>query len=65
LEIVLILTQDRCLVLRLTYQRIENHFGDTGWSSWVTRLKWKLISVWLEVVLFLTQDRCTFKPNVP
>jgi hypothetical protein len=29
------------------------------------RLKWKLVSVWLEVVLTLTQDRCTFKPNVP
>jgi hypothetical protein len=25
----------------------------------VTRLKWKLVSVYLEIVLILTQDRCT------
>jgi hypothetical protein len=25
----------------------------------VTRLKWKLILVYLEIVLILTQDRCT------
>ena len=25
----------------------------------MTRLKWKLVSVYLEIVLILTQDRCT------
>ena len=25
----------------------------------MTRLGWKLVSVWLEIVLILTQDRCT------
>ena len=25
----------------------------------MTRLKWKLVSVYLEIVLMLTQDRCT------
>ena len=25
----------------------------------MTRLKWKLISVYLEIVLIMTEDRCT------
>ena len=34
-------------------------FGHTRWYSYVTRLKWMLISVRLEIVLMLTQVRCT------
>jgi hypothetical protein len=45
--------------LRQTYHRLRNHFRSTQWYSYVTRLKWKLISVHLEIVLILTQDRCT------
>jgi hypothetical protein len=37
----------------------RNHFICTRWFSYVTRLKWKLVSVRLEIVLILTQDRCT------
>jgi hypothetical protein len=44
--------------LRQTYHRLGNCFGCTGWYSWVTRLKWKLVSVHLETVLVLVQDRC-------
>jgi hypothetical protein len=29
------------------------------------RLKWKLVSVYLEIVLNLTQDRLLFASNVP
>ena len=39
--------------------RLINHFGRTQWYSKVTRLMWKLVSVYLEIVLMLTQDRCT------
>ena len=46
--------------LRRTYHRLRNCFGRTRWYSWVTRLKWILVSVRLEIVLMLTQDRCTF-----
>ena len=59
LEIVLILAQDRCSVLRRTYHRLRNHFGHTKWYFKVTRLKWKLDSVYLETVLILTQNKCT------
>ena len=38
------------------YQRLRNHFGHTRWYSYVTRLKWKLVSVCLEIVLILTHD---------
>ena len=41
------------------YTGLENHFGRTQWNSYVTRLKWNLISVRLELVLVLVQDRCT------
>ena len=41
-----------------TYHRLRNHFGRTQWYFKVTRLKWKLDSVYLEIVLILTQDRC-------
>jgi hypothetical protein len=42
-----------------TYHRIRNYVGCTGWYSWVTTLKWKLVSVYLETVLVSVQDRCT------
>jgi hypothetical protein len=42
-----------------TYHRLRNCFGCTEWYSWVTRLKWMLVSVRLEIVLILFQDRCT------
>ena len=45
--------------LRQTYHRLRNHFGRTRWYSYVTRLKWMLLSVRLEIELLLTQDRCT------
>jgi hypothetical protein len=45
--------------LRQTYHRLRNYFGCTVWYSWVTRLKWKLVSVHLETVLVSVQDRCT------
>jgi hypothetical protein len=44
--------------LRQTYHRLRNCFGCTGFYSWVTRLKWKLVSVRLETMLVLVQDRC-------
>ena len=45
--------------MRQTYHRLRNHFGRTRWYSKVTRLKCKLVLVYLEIVLILTQDRCT------
>jgi hypothetical protein len=44
--------------LRQTYHRLRNCFGCTRFYSWVTRLKWKLVSVRLETMLVLVQDRC-------
>ena len=37
----------------------RNRFGRNRWYAYVTRLKWKLISVYLEIVLIMTEDRCT------
>jgi hypothetical protein len=31
----------------------------------MTRLKWKLVSVYLEIVLILMEDRCLVWPNMP
>jgi hypothetical protein len=45
--------------LRRPYHRLRNCFECTGWYSWVTRLKWKLVLVHLETVLASVQDRCT------
>jgi hypothetical protein len=39
--------------------RLRNYFGCTGWYSWVTRLKWKLVSVCLDIMVIFIQDRCT------
>ena len=44
--------------LRQMYHRLRNRFGRTRWYSYVTRLKWKLVSVRLDIVLIFTQDRC-------
>jgi hypothetical protein len=49
--------------LRQMYHRLRNCFACTGWYSWVTRLKWKLVSVHLKTVLVLVQDRCTVCAN--
>jgi hypothetical protein len=40
-----------------TYHKLRNHFGRTRWHSFVSRLKWKLISVHFEIMLNLTQYR--------
>jgi hypothetical protein len=45
--------------LHQTYHRLKNYFGCNGWYSWVTRLKWKLVSIRLETVLVLVQERGT------
>ena len=41
------------------YYRLRNHFGCSQWYFKVTRLKWKLDSVYLEIVLILMQHRGT------
>jgi hypothetical protein len=43
LEIVLILTQDRCMVCTEHTIGSKNHFGCTGWNSYVTWVMWNLI----------------------
>ena len=45
--------------LQQTYHRLRNHLGRSRWYSKLTRLRWKLDSVYFEIVLILTQDRCT------
>jgi hypothetical protein len=45
--------------LRRTYHRLRNHFGCNQWYSYVTCVKWKLISVYLEIVLISMQDSWT------
>jgi hypothetical protein len=45
--------------LRQTYHMVRNRFGLSQWYSYVTKLKWNIVSVRLEIVLNLTQDRCT------
>jgi hypothetical protein len=42
--------------LRQTYHRLGNQFGHTRWYSYVTWVKCKLISIYLEVVLISMQD---------
>jgi hypothetical protein len=41
------------------YHRLRNRFGCTRWYYKVTRLKWKLVLVYLVIVLILTQDSCS------
>ena len=45
--------------MRQTCHRLRNCFGHTQWYSYMTGLKWKLITVCLEIVLILMQDRST------
>jgi hypothetical protein len=45
--------------LRQMYHRLGNHFGCTRWYSYVTWVKWKVVSIHLETMLISTQDRCT------
>jgi hypothetical protein len=45
--------------LHQMYHRLKNHFECTLWYSYVTWVKWKIVSVHLETMLILTQDRYT------
>jgi hypothetical protein len=44
--------------LRRMYHRLRNHFERTRWYSYVTWVKWKVVSIHLETMLISTQDRC-------
>jgi hypothetical protein len=59
LGIVFILAQDRCMVCAKRTIGWEIIFGQTRWYSYVTWVKWKLVSVQLEIALILTQDGYT------
>jgi hypothetical protein len=50
--------QDRCTVCAKRTIGLEIVL-DAPNGTLVTRLKWMLISVYLEIVLILTQDSCT------
>ena len=54
LEVVRILTQDRCMVCAECTIGLEIILDAPRWYSKVTRIKWKLILVRLEIVLILT-----------
>jgi hypothetical protein len=41
-----------------TSNRLRNHFTHSLWNSYVTWVKWKLVSVHLETMLISAQDRC-------
>jgi hypothetical protein len=43
--------------LHQMYHRIKNHFGRSLWYSYMTWVKWKLVSVHLETML-MSLDRC-------
>ena len=58
LEIVLVLTQDRCTVCAERTIGLENRFGRTRWNSEVTRVMSNHVLVRLEMVLESVQDRC-------
>jgi hypothetical protein len=51
--------------LHLIYNGHGNRFGHTRWYSYITYVKWKLVSVGLEIVLVLEQDRSMVCSNVP
>jgi hypothetical protein len=59
LEIVLILTQDRCMVCAGRNIGSENRLGCTRWIYYVTLVMWNLISIHLGTVVVLVQDRRT------
>jgi hypothetical protein len=59
-ELVLILTQDRCIVYAertISSEVVLDHR--------VTWVMWNLVSVCLETVLVSVQDRCRFAPIIP
>jgi hypothetical protein len=58
LQIVLILTQERCMVCAERTIGSENHIIRTQWNSLVTWAVWNLVSVYLGTVLVSLQDRC-------
>jgi hypothetical protein len=58
LEIVIILTQDRCTILHRTYHRLINCFGHTQWNTLVMWAMWNLVLVLLKTMLVSVQDRC-------
>jgi len=41
------------------HHRLRNHFEPNVWYSYVTWVKWKLVSVHLEIVCISMPDRCT------
>jgi hypothetical protein len=45
--------------LRLMYHGHGNRFGHTRWYSYVTSVKWKLVSICLDIVLVSMQYRNT------
>ena len=45
--------------LHRTHHRLRNHFEPNVWYSYVTWVKWKLVSVHLEIVCISMPDRCT------
>jgi hypothetical protein len=59
MEIVLILTQDRCTFCVDHTIRSDIVVGRTQWISYVTLVLWNLISNDLVTVLVLVEDRCT------
>jgi hypothetical protein len=59
MEIVLILTQDRCTFCVVHTIRSDIVVGHTQWISYVTLVLWNLISNDLVTVLVLVEDRCT------
>jgi hypothetical protein len=59
LQIVLTLTQDRCMVCVKRTIRLEIIVGGTRWIPEVTLVLWNVVSVHLEIVLVSVQDRCT------
>ena len=59
LEILLISSQDRCMVCTECTTCKEISLGTPEWYSEVTYFKWKLVLVHIEIVLVLVKDRCT------
>jgi hypothetical protein len=58
LEIVLILTQDRCMVCAECTIGSKNRSARPRWYSLVMWAMWNLFSFHLEIVLVSVRDRC-------
>ena len=58
LEIVLILSQDRCTVCTESATCIEIALGTPEWYSEVMYVEWKLVLVHIKIVLVTAKDRC-------